>query len=449
MKSTRIVVLLAACLLCAAPLVLAARDPENSTGPAEARTAPEVASAEQAAPALGATVAEAAASAEGAAVAEKAARAEEATAVVEAEESLNEALMVIEEARSALAARDPEQPHDPAAVREELSRAHRQLRDASRDIARAHREMSLAGLEGGLVPLVNLGDQAVIGLVLGRSEPAGIELIGVSPDGPAERAGLKQGDILSSIGGVSLAGQTGDSARDALFTVMQEAKKDEALPVTVLRGEETLGLNVVPEIREPLSWQSMIQLAPMGPLPPAGAAAPCMALDRGEVVQFDDEAMAERIKQITERAQKMQYRFVGEDGNESDFRREVEVEDGPLSPVGRRAMGEADMLFGPSHTLGLELTKLNPELGKYFKAERGVLVIRAVSENAYGLVSGDVISAVGKTAVNTPSDLMRALRELEPGSKIELSVKRDKRDHTLTATVPENLLGMARMPRAG
>ena len=88
---------------------------------------------------------------------------------------------------------------------------------------------------------------------------------------------------------------------------------------------------------------------------------------------------------------------------------------------------------------------MNPELGKYFKADRGVLVIEAREDNAYGLESGDVIQAIADNEVNSPADLLRAFRDAKPGAEIELSIKRDRDDHTLNVTVPENRLSQVRL----
>lgn len=299
-------------------------------------------------------------------------------------------------------------------AREELGRAHRELREATREVARAHRELSLSQTERILEieRHVNLGDRAVIGVVLGKETDRGIEIIGISPDGPAERAGLQQGDTMVSIRGVELAG---DGAREAVFEVMGEAGDGDELAVIVERDGESREFLVTAETREPRGWQSVIRIPEIEVVEEIDGSEPVI-VERIVVPDIDEAALAERVAEVTARIEE-------------------------FSDLGGHAMREADIWFGLPHAHGLELATVNKGLGEYFKTDRGVLVISAREDNAYQLKSGDVILSIGAATVNSPSDMMRALRDAEPGEAIELKIKRNRRDRNLTVVMPENRLG--------
>jgi S1-C subfamily serine protease len=84
-----------------------------------------------------------------------------------------------------------------------------------------------------------------------------------------------------------------------------------------------------------------------------------------------------------------------------------------------------------------ELVTLTPQLGRYFGADKGVLVARAPEDAAIGLQDGDVIVSIGGREPQNGPHAMRILRSYQPGESVELRILRDRRPQTLSAKVPE------------
>ena len=116
---------------------------------------------------------------------------------------------------------------------------------------------------------------------------------------------------------------------------------------------------------------------------------------------------------------------------------EYEFEFHDMSDLGDRVLHQANVWFGLPMTQGLKLAEIDPGLGEYFKTDRGVLVLKAKSDNDLQLESGDVILQVGDTEVNSPAEFMRALREVESGEELTIDIKRNRKDKTLKTTMPE------------
>ena len=70
------------------------------------------------------------------------------------------------------------------------------------------------------------------------SQAEGMEIDGVSKDGPADLAGMQKGDIITAIDGKEIK-----SIYDYMYR-LGELKKDSSVPITVLRGEHILELTI-------------------------------------------------------------------------------------------------------------------------------------------------------------------------------------------------------------
>ena len=90
--------------------------------------------------------------------------------------------------------------------------------------------------------------------------------------------------------------------------------------------------------------------------------------------------------------------------------------------------------------LGVHMDALNGQLGDYFgvKDGAGVLVTEVVADSPAakaGLKAGDVIVKAGDRAVASPDDLHEAMSGTKPGDDLKLKVMRKGSAQTLTATL--------------
>jgi len=83
-----------------------------------------------------------------------------------------------------------------------------------------------------------------------------------------------------------------------------------------------------------------------------------------------------------------------------------------------------------------EFVTLTPGLGRYFGADKGVLVARAPQDATLGLKDGDVIVSIGGREPQNNRHAMRILRSYQPGESVDLKILRDHRAQTLTAKIP-------------
>lgn len=68
----------------------------------------------------------------------------------------------------------------------------------------------------------------------------GVEVVGYDPDGPAGKAGIREGDLI-----VSLNGQRSESVDD-IHRILAELAEGNSVPVVVIRGQEQLAITLTP-----------------------------------------------------------------------------------------------------------------------------------------------------------------------------------------------------------
>jgi hypothetical protein len=335
-------------------------------------------------------------------------------------------------------------------MHEELDHTRRQLQETSREIARVNREVARARADHHSADhVVRRSARPVIGVILGNADSQGVEVLGVSPDGPSERAGIKKGDVIVAVGGRELTRiQSSGDARDGLRIALRDIEADKPVTISVQREKKTLELKVVPEVREPMSWQSITRFpsAPRAPRlaassRPAGAPkapqAPerIISVERIVVPEIDTLKMSAQIEQM--RAAIEKHRALREAGMLEPEEGEWEIEFHDMSELGNFALQDANIWFGLPMSQGLRLAEINSDLGEYFKTDRGVLVLKAKADNELKLKSGDVILQVGETEVNSPAEFMRALRNFNSGDELVMDIKRNRKDRTLKTVMPE------------
>jgi S1-C subfamily serine protease len=271
----------------------------------------------------------------------------------------------------------------------EVRNPHYELREAVAKI-RSFYAPQLKGISA--YRLAGAGSGMRLGIILGSGPwyagerpETGALIMAVTPGGPADEAGLRSGDVITSFNGEALF----DESEDAKTASAEAARRLAELAKDLENGEEvTLEYIRDKTLRRAELVARMIEIDPL------------------IVGQLDKDNL----------------------GDVSSF---ALAKPFPAAAIWHLPRGWLDM----------ELVALNPELGEYFGVDHGVLVVRAPKEDdTLGLESGDVILGIGDREVKSPEHAMRILRSYEPEEELLLHIIRRGRSETLTTAVPESSL---------
>jgi hypothetical protein len=287
-----------------------------------------------------------------------------------------------------------------AEAEREMESMREQMRELSRKMADLSMKLGDVGPRTYAYRYLGNPDRAMVGVVLSPAKQ-GVRISGVTPGGPAEKAGVHHGDIVIAIDGKPVNGE--DQAMDRLH----DLKVDQAVKLTLLRDNKNVDVTVKAERREPynLAYAFGNGDGP-GPhefLPPDFEARVHAqvdrAMERAHVTEHDAARIAERATRQAERA--LQHFHVS------------------------------------TPWWGLNIASLNPDLGSYFGTDKGVLVLSS-DDDLKALKPGDVLQQVGGENVQRPEDALRLLREQPAGSDVKVQVLRQHKPVTLTIKAPES-----------
>jgi predicted metalloprotease with PDZ domain len=93
------------------------------------------------------------------------------------------------------------------------------------------------------------------------------------------------------------------------------------------------------------------------------------------------------------------------------------------------------LMHGP--LADMELVTLTPRLGRYFGADKGVLVVRAPADGGLKLEDGDIILTIDGREPTSGSHATRILASYQPGEKIALRIMREHKTLNVDTTLPE------------
>ena len=273
-----------------------------------------------------------------------------------------------------------------AEVAKRMQEAERKMAEAAREIAEltSERLPQVREIERR-IEIIN-SDKPRLGVTIGDRESKGpvegVRVMAVTPGSAAEDAGLRAGDILTSVNDEALSAESSDIATKRLLEFMEGIEEGDVLKVEYLRDGKVGTVEVEPRPVEmhAYSFFGMPKGFKMPKVPHELHAAP--------------------------HVERFEFRWLG------------------------NAWGD------------MELVDLNEGLGKYFGTDSGVLVVSAPESNALQLEDGDVIRKIDRREPTSVKHAMRILSSYQAGESLEIEILREKKKRTLDIEMPDDRSSM-------
>jgi C-terminal processing protease CtpA/Prc len=276
-----------------------------------------------------------------------------------------------------------------AAVLPTLASAQERQRSRSRDEVRARPRVQVFGF-----------NRARLGVtVQTKADPEtdryGARIVSVLDDGPADEAGLKEGDIITRFNSTTLANARPEDMDDdsdmsgpglRLVELAQELDEGDTVRIQYRRdGASHDATLVAEEFGNQMSFY-----------------------------RFNDDGPAVVIPKMEELPR---FQFRTEPGEMRFFQ------------------GPGNFSFFMNGAQGLHLIELNDDLGEYFGTSEGLLVARASSDSSIPLRSGDVILTIDGRKPSSVAHALRIIGSYEDGEKVQVEVMRKRQRVNVEWTV--------------
>ena len=219
-------------------------------------------------------------------------------------------------------------------------------------------------------------------------------------------------------------------------------------------GAPRIGLGVVMAANPNANGVKVAAVSPGGPAKAAGLQAGDVitAINGKALTAKNQDGLAQARAQLAGlkdgQTVKIGYLRAGKPANTTVKAAKIE----PRMVINRetRRLGPGDAPPAMVHATrwhGLNMASLNPELGAYFGTTSGVLVL-APSTALPSLQGGDIIRKVNGKAVNTPREVLNALRPAKTGEKVPVEILRNRKAQSVSLTVPKERAFNAPTPPA-
>jgi len=298
---------------------------------------------------------------------------------------------------------------DAEAARRELEVMREQMRELSRKMAEVSAKLGDVGPHAYAYRYLGDPDRGMIGVVFSDDDSGaikGLRVDAVTPGGPADKAGIGHGDIITAIDGKAVA----SGNKIELPERVQNLKIGQSVTLGVLRDGKKIDIVIKAERREPYNFG-----AAFGSVDPDDMHELEELGKHGVLPPDFDKRVYEQVERVISHAH---------------------VAERAAERAGEQARRAFDHVNFSTPWWGLNLASLNPDLGGYFGADKGVLVLSA-NRSLKGLKSGDVLLEVAGQKVERPEDALRLLREQPAGSDVKVQVLRQRKVLNLSMKAPE------------